>query len=353
MAQRIATIFLIESSASLREKQHHLLCGSSPLEKHPLGYSSFCDRLPSVRVVWTEDLAFLPIDQSASMPFVIAHEYFDALPIHAFQSVKPAVNSQATEPTISTSASRNTGRSGPSVYREWRELLVSATAPPSVIKPPSSPQPEFELVVSPRGSPHSQYLPSVSPRYRHVLNMPDGLIEVCPTARINIAAIARMVGGANPTSELSQPPARPQAFGAALIIDYGPSDTVPANSLRGVRQHKRCSPFESPGSVDVSADVDFEALAEAALEASQNVAVYGPALQSDWLGAMGGNERSKALEHKADSGEIAARIRASWQRLTDRGPNGMGQLYKAMAIVPLSAGQRRPVGFGGDISPSS
>jgi hypothetical protein len=41
--------------------------------------------------------------------------------------------------------------------------------------------------------------------------------------------------------------------------------------------------------------------------------------------------------------------RRAWKRLVDRGPNGMGKLYKALAILPENEGRRRPVGFGGDV----
>jgi len=160
-----------------------------------------------------------------------------------------------------------------------------------------------------------------------------------------------------PSSSLSPPAtnARPRAppapSGAALIIDYGPTSTIPINSLRGIRAHKLTSPFDAPGEVDLSADVDFGALVEATLAASESVEVHGPVGQGDWLEGMGGRERLEALVGKAGAQgqeEVVRRLREGWERLTGRGVDGMGRLYKVLAVVPERGG-RRPVGFGGDV----
>ena len=134
------------------------------------------------------------------------------------------------------------------------------------------------------------------------------------------------------------------------MLDYGTSDTVPINSLRGIRQHKIVSPFSAPGLVDLSADVDFTAIAEAATLASEGVEVHGPVQQGDFLEAMGIRQRAEALAKAPGAGkEMVERIDKSWKRLVDRGPSGMGKLYKVLAILPENDGKRRPVGFGGDV----
>jgi SAM-dependent MidA family methyltransferase len=161
---------------------------------------------------------------------------------------------------------------------------------------------------------------------------------------------------------------KPQPSGAALIIDYGPSSTIPANSLRGIRSHNRVSPFDSPGAVDLSADVDFLALAESAINSSPGVEVHGPVEQALFLTAMGIEARAAQLvktavdkeragytgQEKRELSEMVKRIESGWKRLVDRGPHGMGKLYKAIAIVPYQPpkegqARRRPVGFGGDV----
>lgn len=98
--------------------------------------------------------------------------------------------------------------------------------------------------------------------------------------------------------------------------------------------------------------MDFVGLAEAAINASPGVEVHGPVEQARFLGEMGIEARAGALVARAAGEEESKRIEGGWRRLVERGPQGMGRLYKAMAIVPhdpRAVGERRPVGFGGDV----
>jgi NADH dehydrogenase [ubiquinone] 1 alpha subcomplex assembly factor 7 len=155
---------------------------------------------------------------------------------------------------------------------------------------------------------------------------------------------------------MQAPRSKARPSGAALIIDYGPSVTIPISTLRGIRAHQRESPFSRAGQVDLSVDVDFGALVEVALDTSEGVEVHGPVEQGIWLEGMGGRERCEALVKKAEAGggekeetkDTTERLRQGWERLAARGPEGMGRLYKVMAIVPERGGLR-PVGFGGDV----
>lgn len=204
----------------------------------------------------------------------------------------------------------------------------------------STPPPEFQLTLSKSSTPHSLYLPEISPRYRGLKALPDSLIEISPESHAYAEEFARRIGG-------SKAAPKKEPSGAALILDYGPADTIPTNSLRGIRKHKRVSPLSSPGLVDLSADVDFTALAEAALAASPGVEVHGPVEQGQFLLGMGIKERAEVL--MKDLGEDKRKgVEGAWRRLVDRGGSGMGKVYKAMAILPESGG-RRPVGFGGDV----
>ena len=103
--------------------------------------------------------------------------------------------------------------------------------------------------------------------------------------------------------------------------------------------------------MDLSADVDFTALAEAALNASEGVEVHGPVEQGVFLEGMGIAERAGVLMKRLElRGEDSKKkgVEGAWRRLVDRGGSGMGKVYKVMAILPEGGG-RRPVGFGGDV----
>ena len=95
--------------------------------------------------------------------------------------------------------------------------------------------------------------------------------------------------------------------------------------------------------------MDFTALAEAAINASPGVEVHGPVEQGRFLEALGGWERVKQLVGKEGDAEKRERLEGGWRRLVERGGEGMGGVYKVLAIVPESGGRRRPVGFGGGV----
>jgi len=125
--------------------------------------------------------------------------------------------------------------------------------------------------------------------------------------------------------------------GAALIVDYGHDRPGTGDTLQAVLAHEYADPFEAPGSRDLTAHVDFHALAEAA--GAAGVRVFGPVPQGVWLQAMGIKLRAASLAKAAP--ERAAEIAAARERLT--APGQMGRLFKAMALV--AAGWPEPAGF--------
>jgi NADH dehydrogenase [ubiquinone] 1 alpha subcomplex assembly factor 7 len=378
MAKTIDKIYLVEASGDLRWKQHRLLCGeNTKLEKTPMGWVSLSKKYFEVPIIWVEDVSLLPKggnDGSPDTPFIIAHEFFDALPIHAFESVAPAQASEARAKTglLDVDARPIARPSRAFEENQWREYLVVPTKRSGITNVTASgvslePKPDFQLTLAKISNPTSLVLPEMSARYRRLKSQPGSSIEISPESYRYVQEFSRRIGGGEsspvpasaPSSQrtgvtlgsLRNVKAAPKSppSGAMLMIDYGPSSTVPINTLRGIRAHRRVSPFVSPGEIDLSADVDFTALAEGAVNATEGVEVYGPVEQGAWLSQMGFRERTEQLLATVKDVGKRQDMELGWKRLVEGGPLGMGKIYKVMAVVPESGGRRRPVGFGGDV----
>jgi SAM-dependent MidA family methyltransferase len=116
--------------------------------------------------------------------------------------------------------------------------------------------------------------------------------------------------------------------GAALIIDYGHLQSDVGTTFQALRNHRYDDPLAAPGHADLSAHVDFEALAHAA--ASIGARVHGPVEQRTFLRNMGIDKRALGL--KARSPETTPEIDAALARLTAEGSTGMGQMFKVVAL---------------------
>ncbi|CAF9936282.1 hypothetical protein IMSHALPRED_010697 [Imshaugia aleurites] len=355
LAASIDSVYLVEASPALRDAQKQLLCGNGPLEEIDVGFRS-TSKYSKVPVTWCEDIRLVPNNPSKT-PFIFAHEFFDALPIHAFQSVAPNPNETSQILTTPTGPHPLTRPSSQSKTPQWRELVVTPTSPPSNITTTTSPstskpQPDFQLSLAKASTPPSLLFPTLSERYKALLPTPGSVVEISPESHSYAADFARRIGGSAPrpsSSPTSSEMVKTRPSGAALILDYGPGDTIPTNTLRGIRSHQPVSPLIDSGLVDISADVDFTALAEAALAASPGVEVHGPVEQGGWLQSMGIRERADIIcEGLGKDEEGKKRVRGAVQRLVERGGGAMGKIYKVLAIVPERGG-RRPVGFGGGI----
>lgn len=117
-----------------------------------------------------------------------------------------------------------------------------------------------------------------------------------------------------------------QQGGLALIVDYA---SLPGqSSLRGVAQHRRASPLEGLGAVDLSAGVDFAALANEASMAG--AAAIGTITQGHYLSALGIHARHAQLAANASPSK-KRELDAGLQRLI--APDGMGACFHVMAMI--------------------
>jgi NADH dehydrogenase [ubiquinone] 1 alpha subcomplex assembly factor 7 len=223
---------------------------------------------------WHDTVATLPDDAPV---LVVANEFFDALPI---------------EQLIAD------GQGG------WRQRLVAC---------------QDTLFVPIAGKPVP---PEIVPE--RLRDAPAGaVIEVSPAGVGVVRRIAKLIS---------------HQGGGGVVIDYGhASGPAVGDTLQAVRGHRSANPFEAPGSVDLSAHVDFATLAAAAIVAG--VRVHGPVTQRDWLGRLGLAQRAAILNRAQP--ERGDEIGAAAMRLTSE--DAMGTLFKVLGLT--APGWPDPAGF--------
>jgi SAM-dependent MidA family methyltransferase len=128
---------------------------------------------------------------------------------------------------------------------------------------------------------------------------------------------------------------RVRSDGAALIIDYGHAWYGLGETFQAVAGHSFTDPLRAPGEADLTAHVDFAALAQSAQIIGGRI--HGPISQRDLLRGLGIDKRAAALKTRAP--ERAAEIDQALARLTATGPRGMGELFKALAIADSKLGK--------------
>lgn len=203
---------------------------------------------------------------------IVANEFFDALPVRQFHKTAQG----------------------------WRERMVG-------LAPDGE---SFVFALAPGVTPFSPYLPDA----------PEGAqAEIGEAGRTLVAAIgARLV----------------RDGGWALIVDYG-YDSGAAASLQAVRGHRQVGILDRPGETDLSAHVDFAALAAAA-----KAPTFGPIAQGDFLRRLGILQRAQSLKARATESQRAA-VDAALARLI--APDQMGTLFRVLAVGDGRSTQ--PAGF--------
>jgi SAM-dependent MidA family methyltransferase len=236
-------LHLVEASPALRAAQAATL---------GRGDVTWCDRV--------EDLPDAPL-------YLVANEFFDALPIRQFQ---------------------RTGQG-------WRERMVGLDG--GTLTPGLGPE-------------------GARPDLGHRLEdtREGDIVETCAPA----AAIAAGIG------------ARIAARGgAALIVDYGDWRAL-GDTFQAVAGHAPADPFAAPGEADLTAHVDFEALARAAAPAAHSRLCP----QGIFLGRLGIGARAEALARGLSGAALESHM-AAFRRLT--GADEMGTLFKVLGLMPPGA----------------
>jgi SAM-dependent MidA family methyltransferase len=125
--------------------------------------------------------------------------------------------------------------------------------------------------------------------------------------------------------------------GAALLIDYGHPKTAPGDTLQAIHTHRFSPVLDRPGEQDLTAHVDFEAVAKAVGETGASVTPLVP--QGQWLERLGIAARAQALSRAHP--ERGPEIETALHRLCAR--DQMGELFKVIGIH--SPNWPAPAGF--------
>jgi NADH dehydrogenase [ubiquinone] 1 alpha subcomplex assembly factor 7 len=143
---------------------------------------------------------------------------------------------------------------------------------------------------------------------------PGDIVETCAPAEAIVARIGTQIASLG---------------GAALIIDYGGWRSL-GDTLQAVARHRPVDPLAAPGQADLTAHVDFEAVARAAAPAAHTAMTP----QGIFLERLGITQRATALATRLTGAAKEAHI-AAHRRLTH--PAEMGHLFKVIGLTPRSA----------------
>lgn len=136
------------------------------------------------------------------------------------------------------------------------------------------------------------------------------IVELCPA----LPAIMAEIGGRIA-----------RHGGAALIVDYGDWGSL-GDTFQALSGHKPVDPFAAPGQADLTAHVDFEAIARAAPCAHSRLSTQGVFLER-----LGITQRAQALARSMRGAQLEHHI-AAHRRLTH--PEEMGTLFKVLGLMP-------------------
>lgn len=261
---------MVEMSEHLSEVQARLLCRSS-MEYTDKPYYRSGITASGTKIYWYRQLEDVP----EGFAVVLAHEFFDALPVHKFVKQENA----------------------------WKEVLID-------IEPKS--EDGFRFIVS----------KSETPMLRLFLNNYPDLVKDRNQIEISFEAesIIRQIGSRFNGNG-----------GFGLVVDYGHLGEK-GDTFRAFKNHKLHDPLQEPGSADLTADVDFSLLSRFCEDTTQLVTI-GPTSQRAFLEAAGAQERLNVLMGNGGlSEEEKQRLSDGFRMLTD--PEQMGERFKFFGLYP-------------------
>ncbi|NCO87537.1 MAG: class I SAM-dependent methyltransferase [Rhodobacterales bacterium] len=149
---------------------------------------------------------------------------------------------------------------------------------------------------------------------RHDDTRDGDLVELCPALPAITAQIGARIA---------------RHGGAAIIVDYGDWESL-GDTLQALQGGARADPLAAPGAADLTAHVDFAAIARAAAPVRHSRLTP----QGVFLERLGITQRAQALAAGLGADARASHV-AAHRRLTH--PEEMGQLFKVIGLTPHAA----------------
>ncbi|KAG1781736.1 S-adenosyl-L-methionine-dependent methyltransferase [Suillus placidus] len=283
---KLKSIHLVESSATMRALQEGKLRKAS--------------QEGTFEIMWHDAIEEIEHEEDV-FTMLVAHEFFDALPVNVIERTQQGWNEVLIAPSSDPSIKYTLPSS---------ESVQNSDSPPQLHHTTS----RWTRVLSPTPTASSTLLGLASPRF---FSLPVGTrIEVSRASMNQARGIGKLINA--------------HGGGCALVVDYG-ADKAFSDSLRAFKQHKIVDIFCSPGECDVTTNVDFALLKESMADL---VSTHGPISQRNFLTRMGIEIRAAALVRSSSSLERKKAIEDGASRLID--PLGMGEQYKVLGVVAKS-----------------
>ncbi len=243
----------------------------------------------------------------------------DALRVLA--RVAPACRAACRVQFVETSPRLRAAQASAVPDATWHDALATVPRGPAIVLAneflDALPIRQFERTAGGWAERHVQdgallALPSAAPPGAPAALAPGSVVERGEAGLAWVAALAARLA---------------QDGGAALILDYGTAHTLPGDSLQALHQGRPADPLALPGQADLTAHVDFAAVAQAGQAAG--AAVWGPVAQGIFLARLGLAARTRALATRHPA--RAAELQAAAERLA--APARMGALFKAVCLA--------------------
>ncbi|MEQ5869558.1 SAM-dependent methyltransferase [Sagittula sp. NFXS13] len=316
------------------------LCLSHPehgyyTTRDPLGVAGDFTTAPEISQMFGEllglALAQSWLDQGAPSPFILAE-----LGPGRGTLMADMLRATARVPGFQDAAQLHLVETSPALRREQAQRLPGATFHASLSDLPEGP---LWLVANEffDALPIRQFQRHANGWQERVVGLKDdrltlGLTDPAPVEaldhRLDTTTEGQIVETCASAQALAQDVGRRIADhgGAALIVDYGGWRSI-GDTFQALQKHTSVDPFKTPGQADLTAHVDFEALAHAAMPAAHT----SPTPQGVFLERLGITARAQALARGLKGDALESHI-AAHRRLTH--PDEMGSLFKVMALHP-------------------